>query len=100
MSAYHAAWLRRNRPALLACGVPDDVLTQPRRWTYLLDHGVDEFNTGWSPEELSFDQARDLLELLGPALQGPPSWGLADLLARRVGGAGTQPGSEEDRNGS
>lgn len=32
-------WLRQHREELIACGVPNIVLEEPRHWYYFLDHG-------------------------------------------------------------
>jgi hypothetical protein len=60
----HALWRKRVRPLLVAAGLPDAVADDDRRWGYLLDHGADEFNSGWSPRDMTPRQAADLLALV------------------------------------
>jgi hypothetical protein len=66
-AGFHPAgprWLQRHRVDLLPLGIPDEILIDPRRWIYVLLHGVDEFHTGWSPSAMSPGHARQLLQLL------------------------------------
>ena len=58
------AWRRSHRPQLLATGVPDFLIDDERRWTYLLLHGDDELESGWSLSRITKPQAVDLLQLL------------------------------------
>ena len=56
-------WRRNSRGELLAAGLPDFVVDNERRWTYVLLHG-DDLESGWSPEWITREQAADLLRLL------------------------------------
>ncbi|OAI56036.1 hypothetical protein AYO49_04905 [Verrucomicrobiaceae bacterium SCGC AG-212-N21] len=58
------AWRRTRRPELLAAGLPDFVIDDERRWTYVLLHGDDELESGWSPAWIAPEQAAALLRLL------------------------------------
>jgi hypothetical protein len=58
------AWRRRTRAALIAAGLPDVVAEDERRWNYVLHHGADEFETGWSPRWITTRQAANMLSLL------------------------------------
>ena len=57
------AWRTRSRPLLLAAGLPDFLIDDERRWTYVLLHGND-LESGWSPSWITKEQATDLLHLL------------------------------------
>jgi hypothetical protein len=57
-------WLNANRAKLLAAGIPDFLVDDERRWTYVLLHGDDELESGWSPAWITKQQAAELLALL------------------------------------
>ena len=55
-------WRKRCRPLLLAAGLPDVLADDDQRWNYVLLHGADEL--GWSPQDITPQQAADMLSLL------------------------------------
>ena len=57
-------WRKRSRMALIAAGLPNAVIDDERRWTYVLLHGADEFVSGWSPRDITPQQAGAILSLL------------------------------------
>ncbi len=57
-------WRKRVRSKLIEAGVPDFVVDDERRWNYVLLHGSDEFQSGWSPKWITQQQAADLLALI------------------------------------
>jgi len=44
--------------------MPDVLIDDERRWTYVLLHGDDELASGWSPLRITREQAADMLRLL------------------------------------
>jgi len=58
------AWRRVHRADLLAAGMPDFLVDDDRRWNYVLLHGDDELESGWSPSWITSDQAADMIRLL------------------------------------
>lgn len=57
-------WLDRNQEPLIAqCGAPSEIVLDSRRWRLFEQEGVD-WDSGWSCEQLSDGQARQLLDLL------------------------------------
>jgi len=57
-------WRKRRREELLAAGVPDFLIDDERRWTYVPLHGDDELESGWTPAWITKPQAVDLLRML------------------------------------
>ena len=62
-------WRKRMRSQLIAAGLPNSVVDDERRWNYVLLHGADEFQSGWSPQWITQKQAADLLALIGDRYQ-------------------------------
>jgi len=58
------SWRKTRRAELLAAGMPDFLIDDERRWNYVLLHGDDELESGWSPSQITREQAADLLRLL------------------------------------
>jgi hypothetical protein len=58
------SWRRAHRVELLAAGMPDFLIDDERRWNYVLLHGDDELESGWSPLWITKEQAADMLRLL------------------------------------
>jgi len=77
------AWRKSVRLQLLAAGLPDFVVDDERRWTYVLLHG-DDLESGWSPAWITKDQAADLLRLLESHFERRVGLELFDTLGRRV----------------
>lgn len=59
-------WLSNNVHALLACGVPIEIVKSYDTWCEVLLHGGDFFGTGWEPSWITPAQAQALLDLLTP----------------------------------
>ena len=76
-------WRRRVRLQLLSAGLPDVVVDDERRWTYVLLHG-DELESGWSPAWISKDQAASLLHLLRSHYEESIGLWLFDTLKKRI----------------
>ena len=79
-----AAWRRSSRPKLLAAGLPDFVIDDERRWSYVLLHGDDELESGWSPAWLTKEQAVDLLRLLHSHFESRIGVDLFATLEKRI----------------
>jgi hypothetical protein len=77
------AWRRSSRPELLAAGLPDFVVDDERRWTYVLLHG-DDLQSGWSPEWITKEQAADLLRLLQSHYENRVGMDLFTTLEKRI----------------
>jgi hypothetical protein len=77
-------WRRKQRLELLSCGIPDSVVDDERRWTYVFLHAADEYGTGWDASKISKEKAARLLALLQEHYGEPPSSELIVVLKRRV----------------
>jgi hypothetical protein len=44
--------------------MPDFLVDDERRWNYVLLHGDDELESGWSPSWITSEQAADMIRLL------------------------------------
>jgi len=77
------AWRRSVRLQLLATGLPDFVVDDERRWTYVLLHG-DDLESGWSPGWISKEQATELLRLLRSHYEPSGALWLFDSLEKRI----------------
>lgn len=80
-------WLKKNRHFLLEIGVPESVVTSERRWGYVLLHGNDELESGWSAESLTPENAFKLIGLLSEIYENEVGLDLFSVL-RKVEGAG------------
>jgi len=80
----NTAWRRDHRDALLKHGMPDSVVDDERRWTYVLLHGADEFESGWNPTWITKEQAQSLLTLLQSQYTNPVGLDLITALQRRT----------------
>lgn len=56
-------WLKNNRPALTAAGIPFPLIENERTWNYIVLHG-DDLQSGWSASMLSKTQASRVLGLI------------------------------------
>lgn len=79
-----AAWRKRHREQLLAAGLPDFLIDDERRWTYLLLHGDDELESGWTPEGITKPQAVELLRMLQEQYQNRVGLDLFTVLEKRI----------------
>lgn len=77
------AWRKSSRQELLATGLPDFVVDDERRWTYVLLHG-DDLESGWSPEWITKGQAADLLSLLQLRYENRTGLDLFTTLKKRI----------------
>jgi hypothetical protein len=77
------AWRKSVRLQLLATGLPDLVVSDERRWTYVLLHG-DDLESGWSPAWITKDQAADLLRLLESHYEQSSALWLFESLKKRI----------------
>lgn len=73
-----------HRGFLVRCGIPDEVVDSDRRWGYVLLHGDDELQTAWTPDWISTEQARDLLDFLDQEISDTTGYELVDVLRRRL----------------
>lgn len=78
------AWRKSARPQLLAAGLPDFILDDDRRWNYVMLHGDDELESGWSPTWISKDQATAPLHLLRSHYAESSALYLFDSLKKRI----------------
>ena len=79
-----AAWRKKHRDELLAAGVPDFVVDDGRRWTYVLLHGDEELESGWSPARITKTQAIELLRMLQQQYQSRIGLDLFSALEKRI----------------
>jgi hypothetical protein len=79
-------WRRRHREQLLAAGLPDFLIDDERRWTYVLLHGDDELESGWTPAGITKLQAAELLRMLQEQYQNTVGLELFTVLEKRIHG--------------
>jgi len=77
-------WRKRSRPMLIAAGLPDYLVDDERRWNYVLLHGDDELESGWSPHAISRQQAEDMLSLLEAHYENEAGLDLFPALRKRI----------------
>ena len=87
-SATHAPgtsrWRRRNR-SKLSRWLPDCVVCDDRRLTYVLLHGSDDFGTGWTPDWLLPQAAAEFLAFLESEFSELSGYEIFVHLRRRKG---------------
>jgi hypothetical protein len=49
-------WRKNNRLKLIKAGIPQWVVDDERRWTYVLLHGYDALGSGWDCTSLTKDK--------------------------------------------
>jgi hypothetical protein len=57
-------WLAKHHDALVSIGLPDWLYACERRWTHFLQEGGIDWESRWSVELLSHEQARHLREFV------------------------------------
>ncbi len=77
-------WRKRRRQQLLAAGLPDFLIDDERRWTYVLLHGGDELESGWTPAGITKQQAVELLRMLQERYQSRVGLDLFTVLEKRI----------------
>ncbi len=77
------AWRKRFLSRLLATGLPDFLIDDESRWTYVLLHG-DDLESGWNPSWVTKLQAADLLHLLHSHYESRIGLDLFVTLQKRV----------------
>jgi hypothetical protein len=77
-------WRSENRNLLSECGIPDLVANSDRVWNYVLLHGDDLLQTGWTPAWISPKQASQLLAALERGLPNEDGCDLLRALRRRL----------------
>lgn len=77
-------WRYKHRRFLIGCGIPEEVVDSDQRWCYMLLHGDDELQTGWSSDWISIEQTIDLLEFLDMEISDTTGYELVDVLRRRI----------------
>ena len=77
-------WRKRVRYELIKAGLPDFIVDDERRWIYVLLHGADEFESGWSPDWISGRQAESMLSLLESHYKEEIGLELFSALRRRI----------------
>ena len=77
-------WRKKRRDELLAAGLPDFVVDDERRWTYVLLHGDEELESGWSPARITKTQATELLRILQQHYQSRIGLDLFSALEKRI----------------
>jgi hypothetical protein len=77
-------WRKNHRSELLAAGMPDFLIDDEQRWTYVLLHGDDELASGWDPTWITKQQASDLLRLLRSHYEDNVGLNLFVALERRL----------------
>ncbi len=79
-----AVWRKRHREQLLGAGLPDFLIDDERRWTYVLLHGDDELESGWTPAGITKLQAAELLGMLQEQYQNMVGLELFTVLEKRI----------------
>jgi len=77
-------WRKAHRADLLAAGMPDFLLDEERRWTYVLLHGDDELESGWNTSWITREQAAKILCLLQTHYQSRVGLDLFVTLEKRI----------------
>ena len=77
-------WRKKHREQLLAAGLPDFLIDDERRWTYVLLHGDDELESGWTPAGITELQAAELLRMLQEHYQSRVGLDLFTVLEKRI----------------
>ncbi|MBK8259682.1 MAG: hypothetical protein IPK82_44370 [Polyangiaceae bacterium] len=78
-------WRQRHRSKLIAMGLPDTVVDSDRTLNYVLLHGDDAYQSGWSATWLSETQAQQLLEFLTNAFADQTPYDIFRVLRQRLG---------------
>ena len=78
------SWRKTHRVQLLAAGMPDFLIDDERRWTYVLLHGDDELESGWSLSRITPEQAADMLRLLQSHYESRVGLELFRALEKRI----------------
>ena len=86
---FSSRWRIAHRADLADCGIPPQVAADDRRWLYVLHHGDDELETGWSVSWLSDEQVTKLLALLEPHVPNAIAVDLVQDLRRRRDATGS-----------
>lgn len=81
---FTSRWRLRNRARLLAVGFPASVVESDRTLHYVLLHGDDELGSGWTPDWLSEDQARDMLRFLSENIPNETGLEIFGVIRRRL----------------
>jgi hypothetical protein len=79
-----AVWRKGHREQLLAAGLPDFLIDDERRWTYVLLHGDDELESGWTPAGITKPQAAELLRMLQEQYHSRVGLGLFTVLEKKI----------------
>jgi hypothetical protein len=79
-----ASWLKKHRAQLLAAGVPDLLIDDRGRWNYVLLHGDDELESGWTPSWITPAQAAALLRLISSYYENDTGLDLFRALEKRI----------------
>jgi len=79
-----AVWRKRHREHLVAAGLPDFLIDDERRWTYVLLHGDDELESGWTPAGITKPQAVELLRMLEEQYQNRVALDLFTVLDKKI----------------
>jgi hypothetical protein len=74
---------RTTHQATLARWLPQQILASDRRLNYVLLHGDDELETGWTPAWLAPEEAAQFLAFLRTHLPSPVAFDLVPALERR-----------------
>jgi hypothetical protein len=69
---------------LLAAGLPDFLIDDERRWTYVLLHGDDELESGWTPAGITKQQAVELLRMHQEKYRNRVGLDLLTVLEKRI----------------
>ena len=77
-------WRKRSRERLIQAGLPPIVVDDERRWAYVLLHGNDALDTGWSSADLTLEQCRRLLGVLEEQYPNPIGLWLIEDMQRRI----------------
>ena len=79
-----AVWRKRHREQLLTAGFPDFLIDDERRWNYVLLHGDDELESGWTPAGITKPQAVELLRMLEQQYPSRIGLDLFTVLEKRI----------------
>lgn len=83
-------WRHEKRAALVAAGLPDCLVNSERRWNYLLEHGDDELESGWTTAWINEFQATTILKILEDHYDNRVGLDLFRTLRDRIEGEKTE----------
>ena len=77
-------WRAENRQQLIDAGIPVYLVDDERRWNYVLLHGDDALDSGWSTNDLEREQCQGLVEIISTFYENETGLDLCADLRRRL----------------